>query len=209
MLKKELVELLYNNNVIIYQSDFFVKLKSASLIEFRNNINDVQKINASLYIEDKVNEYYDSLLEQFDKNTKLFKDYNELLNICINNQYQKLKNYQGEIFLVNDIIVDELKKYCNNQANIDLIYKYLLDVTNKKISEIVIDRLFKDTFYNILINIKEMLRYNELLLDSEKILDDDKVNFYQSIINIDNLSCSEKIDIYNKLKNKNINFIFY
>ena len=43
------------------------------------------------------------------------------------------------------------------------VKEYLLEITNQKISEIIIDSLFKDTYYNVVLNIKEMLRYNQTL----------------------------------------------
>lgn len=209
MLDSKLISFIKENNDIIYQNDFFQILKRASLSEFRNNINMIQIINPSLYMEDKVNEYYDQLLSQFDFNTQLFKPYNEILKIFNNGNQQELKKLTGEIYFVNKHIIDELIKFYNDNKNIEFIYNYLFDITNKKISEIVIDRLFKDTFYNMRINIEEMIRYNQLLDDNEKILSNDKIDFYKSILNIDKISCENKISLYQNLKNKNINLMFY
>ena len=87
--------------------------------------------------------------------------------------------------------------------------KFLRNETSKKMSEVVIDGLFQDNIYNVWLNVKEMLRYNNGLDNDKKILDNDKVIFYNSIINFDNLSNINKIICYNSFKNKNINLMFY
>ena len=80
---KELEEMVSSNGNIIYQDCFFDKLKSNSLIAFRNNINCVQSINATLYLENMVDKYYLQLLEQYDSNTNLFKGYNEIIKLLL------------------------------------------------------------------------------------------------------------------------------
>ena len=82
-------------------------------------------------------------------------------------------------------------------------------MTNKKISEITVDALFADNIYNVWINIKEMFRFNGKLPENKKILDNDKIKFYEMILNIDNVSCTDKIKLYHSLKEKNISTMFY
>ena len=187
MLKKETEQLVIEDNDIIYQSEFFNDLKRKSIIEFRNNINKIQSINPSLYLEEKVDKYYEFLLEQYDSTTGLFQDYNKILNIYQNGNNEDLNNYKGDIFIVNESIIDKLNKYKNNNTDIITIREYLLEITNQKVSEIIIDGLFKDTYYNVILNIKEMLRYNQDLKKNERVLDDNKINFYKTIINIDKI----------------------
>ena len=50
----------FNDNIVIKDS-FFERLKSLSLIDFRNNINNVQKYNNPLIIDEKVEKYYDNI----------------------------------------------------------------------------------------------------------------------------------------------------
>lgn len=209
MLKKETEQLVIEDNDIIYQSEFFNDLKRKSIIEFRNNINKIQSINPSLYLEEKVDKYYEFLLEQYDSTTGLFQDYNKILNIYQNGNNEDLNNYKGDIFIVNESIIDKLNKYKNNNTDIITVREYLLEITNQKVSEIIIDGLFKDTYYNVILNIKEMLRYNQDLEKNERVLDDNKINFYKTIINIDKIKCNEKINLYNTLKSQNINLTFY
>ena len=93
--------------------------------------------------------------------------------------------------------------------DIDSLKKELKGEVNRKISEVVVDALFCDNIYNVWLNIKEMLRYNSKLDDEDKVLDNNKIEFYQMILNFDKVSCEDKIDLFNKLYDKNISFSFY
>ena len=73
----------------------------------------------------------------------------------------------------------------------------------------VVDALFCDNIYNVWLNIKEMLRYNSKLDAEDKVLDNDKIDFYQMILNFDKISCEDKINLFNKLYDKNISVSFY
>lgn len=205
----ELGEKIKNNENLIYQDCFFEELKSSSLSEFRNNINYIQDINATVYLENKVDKYYLQLLEQFDFDTKLFKDYNEIIRFIKNNKSNEIDIHKSDIYLVNESVLEELRNKTRNFSDLNKAICYLLNETNLKISEIVVGGLFKDTFYNVIINVKEMLRYNKLLEDNEKVLDENKIKFYETVVNIDKVSCEDKILMYKKLKDRNINLCFY
>lgn len=96
-----------------------------------------------------------------------------------------------------------------HQDGVEEAHYYLLKNTKEKISEIVVDGLFKDSIYNVWINIKEILRFHKQLQDKEKILSKEKIDFYQKILDIDALSNSDKIKLYNGLKGKNMALLFY
>ena len=122
-------------------------------------------------------------------------------------------SYQSELFKIarakinnvediNDVIQETMLIAFDNVGK-------LKDETNKRISEVVIDALFRDNIYNVWLNIKEILRYNEGLSDSEKVLDETKVNFYKMILNFDNVTSTDKINLYNRMKNQHVNLEFY
>ena len=54
-----------------------------------------------------------------------------------------------------------------------------------------------------------MIRFNSKLPLNEKILDESKLEFYNLILKLDTIPSNEKIKIYNNLKDKNINLMFY
>ena len=142
----------------------------------------------------------------------LFDEYKKLLDdpsraFIFGKYYSYLFDTEIVDFLVAYFKTDENGKYYITDKN--KVYEYLKDKTNKKISEVIIDALFKDNIYNVWINIKEMLRFNSRLEDNEKVLSKEKIAFYNLILNFDSVSCDDKMKIYNKLKNGNFSLTFY
>lgn len=139
----------------------------------------------------------------------MFKEYSDILN---NPKDKELK--ENSYIYTYDINykVREHLDYDFNNKEYYLIDKtglkyYLIRQTSLKLSEIITDALFKDNLYNVRININELLRYNDKLED--KLIDNNRVNFYKTILLFDYISNSKKIEIYNNLKNKNIYSLFY
>ena len=86
-------------------------------------------------------------------------------------------------------------------------YQSLLNERFRTLSDIVVDYLFKDDIYNVFINIREILGYHETC--GEKLLSDETIDFFKMILNIDNLSKEERIDIFNKYHDKKIYLLYY
>ena len=181
---------------ILKSKDFFDGLKESSFISFRNNINNAEKYNMPFYIEEKLKEYYEDLISNYNSETKMFKCYERLL---IN--HNLLKKEKKNYILSEDIIVNFGNLLGNKQDVID----YLKKETSSKLSEIIIDCLFQDNIYNVWLNINEMLRFNEKV----NYLTKEKYEFYKMILNIDNVDSDKKVQLYNQLKDRNYNLIFY
>ena len=187
--------------------DWFEKLKDTSLLEFRRKINLILSTSPSFEIEYKVKKYYEYLLNQYNDDSKLFFVYEEIINLFKNDNLEVLYNYNNFNYFVDRKLVIKLQDYGHYSDRLMLVYEELKKRTSIKISEIVVDGLFQDTIYNVWINLREMLRYNNSL--DNKLISYDKIDFYQLILNIDNISCEEKIKLYHDLKDKNIALMFY
>lgn len=197
------------NREILIRDDFFDLLKETNFTEFRNNINSIERHNDPMIIEKKLNKYYDELIDQYDYNIGMFKEYiNILNNPSILNNFNdtfifdtnvrmlfinyRLRDKNGYTFTDKDKLIQELK-----------------EETSKKLSEIIVDALFADNIYNVWLNIKEMLRYNNNLDIEHRVIDSERSSFYEMILNFDNVSSEDKINLFNKLRDKNISTIFY
>ena len=197
----------FNDNILC-KNEFFEFLKNESFIVFRNNINIIEKNNNPLLIEEHLGKYYDEILNCYDRANGLFDVYQLVLD---NPGSTSSKSYIFD----EDIacrINHHLRK--DNSGNlyyydIDDLIRFLKDETSRKISEVVVDALFRDNIYNVWLNIKEMLRYNNLLDEGSKILDNDKCRFYETILDFDNIDNDIKIELYNNLKDKNFSLEFY
>lgn len=199
------------NREILLNDKFFDKLKSDSFINFRRNINALEVNNDYLIIKKKLDKYYKELLNEYDSDSGLFKVYDEIIK-----NPSLMYEYRANSFIYSNDIRRIFLKHNDYDENgnacfvdLDSLKKELKGEVNRKISEVVVDALFCDNIYNVWLNIKEMLRYNSKLDAEDKVLDNDKIDFYQMILNFDKVSCEDKIDLFNKLYDKNISFSFY
>jgi len=196
---------------ILHKKEFFDMLKDTSFIQFRKNINAVEKYNNPLIIEKFLLSYYEELINNYNKDTGLFKQYEDILN-----DLEKVFDDNCVSYILDSDIINTFKNNVSvdNEGNIFVNdYDELIDIlksqTSKKISEIVVDAIFCDNIYNVWLNIREMIRYNKKLSSEERILDDDKVQFYQMILSFDSVSSDEKIKFYNELKENKFSLKFY
>lgn len=196
---------------ILLQNDFFDMLKHSNFSEFRININAVEKYNDPLIIQSRLAKYYDELINEYDKDRGIFKYYGEILD-----NPSLLKSKKMDDFIFNFDVKYAFSPYMDydNDGNIffensDELLDKLKSITSLKLSEVIVDALFCDSIYNVWLNIREMLRYNEKMIPSDRIIDKGRVSFYELIFNFDNVSSDDKIELFNKLKDKNINSMFY
>lgn len=201
----------FNDN-IVRKKDFFEKIKSSSFIVFRENINVAERYLDVTVIEKRLEEYYKEIFDSYLIGKEIFKLYDDILN-----NPELLFSYRGYYdFIMDEDIYLLFYKYLTQDdsdklyfENIDELEDELKKKTNRKLSDVVTDALFRDNIYNVWLNIKEMLRYNEGLRDNDKVLDSDKEDFYRFILNIDNVSSDDKMAMYKRLKGMNINLLFY
>ena len=200
------------NDSILSSQRFFNRLKSSSFVIFRKNINTVETYNNPIMIEQKLKKYYDELISSYDSEEDMFGEYWDVLN----NPSLLYNYYDKDTFIFSYDIVLLFEKYlsCDDDDNLyfkdrDALIQILKMETSKKISEVVIDALFSDNIYNVGINIREMIRYNNKLDKNDKALDDDRVAFYKMILSFDNISSKDKIKLFNEFKDRNFSLTFY
>lgn len=200
------------NDSILSSQRFFNRLKSSSFVIFRKNINTVETYNNPIMIEQKLKKYYDELISSYDSEEDMFGEYWGVLN----NPSLLYNYYDKDTFIFSYDIVLLFEKYlsCDDDDNLyfkdrDALIQILKMETSKKISEVVIDALFSDNIYNVGINIREMIRYNNKLDKNDKALDDDRVAFYKMILGFDNISSKDKIKLFNEFKDRNFSLTFY
>ena len=185
-------------NKVIKNPNFFELLKSDSLMDFRKRINDIEdNCDDPNFIEEKRKRYYDELINSYNQETNLFKIYEQRLN----NPDLELEQLPPPIdsYIMNPIV----------QYECFLDKEKYIEQTNLKLSEIIVDALFQDNIYNVWINIKELLHYDNYLETFEKIITKENLEFYKLILEIDKCPCNEKIKLYHSLKDNNINLLFY
>lgn len=196
------------SNEILKEDYFFEQLKSSGFVVFRELINKLERTNNIDIIDEHVQKYHTELLNSILSNG-LFKDYDEILNNP-NIMKEKFKIP----FLFDDDVKSLFKKHFdydrNNEPtfyNIEELIQKLQQITRLKTTEVICDILFKDNYYNVILNIKEILRYNSKL--EQSVIPIDRIYLYQTILNFDKISIKDKMDICNRYVNANISEFFY
>ena len=201
------VSLLNNDNIISYLLNNSSKLYE----KFMNNdqrairyINDrlvnIKIIEYPEYLKNN-NIIFESLktdsIVDFRNNIEKYSSINKVYSI-----QEKLEKYEDTLIQAFD------PNTCSfNIPNLEtdryMHAVYLPEIAQKKFNELIIDKLFRDNYNNVVLNIKELLRYKKDNITEENL------KLYNSIINFKNLSYEEKINIYNTYKDKKLYTTFY
>lgn len=174
---------------IIMSPHMLEACKTNSLINFRIRINSIATNSGNIDIENSVYNYYVDLLSNYNPVTKMFHQYEDL-------SASRGKYIHGKDYIVSyEVLLEKLSD------------EDLRKITSKKISEIVVDYLFKDNIYNVFINIREILSYNASL--ANPILLPEIEEFYRLILNIDKMENDKKLELFFKMRDKSVDAMFY
>lgn len=142
-------------------------MESDSIVEFRNNINIIAFRHASVEFFQNILKYYDDILLSYQNDSGLFLCQEEVvhdLNLILKEK--------------SNLFITEFDKKKMSSMNLEERRSYLVWKNKILISNIIIDSLFEDNYYNVLKNILELLHFQKI----KNVLNDDKVLFYQKIV---------------------------
>ena len=120
---------------IVKQDDFFNKIKSNDMVEFRRNINNIYRNSFHPSIERKLKKYESDILNDFNPNTGIFNSYD------LNNT-DKIKELlsNNDSFLVDSKVRMQLNDYIRLKNSIDARnYSYNTQLKNKLNLNITVD----------------------------------------------------------------------
>ena len=203
LITKDLAEKLWNENNIFYLRKILNDAQYSTDISVLNN-----------YVKNKEDEIIglstsESLLYPYDQIYKNFRlaeesNKNDILNIdnilearhkfnllCRNSEVKNLDNNIRDIYLK-----DGIKE----------VFNYIKKLSDRNISNYIIDYHFEENYHNINLDLNELLQY---YYDGNIVIDRDRVSIYESIVNIDYLSVEEKIQLHNVLKQFNLMEMLY
>ena len=177
-------------------------------------------------IESKRKQYYDNLITNTKSNmlTKYYNFYNELF---LNEDYtietfdNTFENFfdKDEDYYINpngyfdflDQSFYVLRKIFSN-ARLDIVEKkkqtkdLLSRISQKAATNLLIDYHFEEYYYNVLIDISELLNFS---LTTKTNLNKDNYNIYLKLLNLENSDLNTIKNFHNRLKEKNIIEMFY
>lgn len=115
----------------------------------------------------------------YDKMDKIYQDYFNFFGS--GNDEWNIKNKISEYIRLNDS--EGLKEFLINESNFQL-------------SNMIIDYHFEDIPFNFFLDIKQLIHFQQ---GEGRTLNDEDLNIYTKLLNIDNLSYEEKISLHKRL----------
>lgn len=198
-------------DTIIEDKYFLDTIQHESLLEFRRRINTLAMNNDDYIIEQKFEKWKDNLIHSIDIDLGIFGAYKDILNNIKANPDSGInfdfKQKYLEKYNIRHIIYNNIQFDTENNIVLEEVIRKMQEITNYKLSELIIDNLFRDDIYNVWLNIKEIIRYDESVAD--KILDVNKLNFYKKVLEIDKMDIKTKLDFYDEYKDKKVYEEFY
>ena len=179
------------------------------------NVREI--INKAAYCTDI--SYLNSYIKQCEEkviNSSLTNDLLEPFNSLygVLEKMSKLNDYNEELDeKLNQLLAQNLEsknlyklKYLFFNEGLDSAYNYLKLLSNRTMSNYIIDYCFEENFHNIIVDINQLLRF---YFDGNMSISEDILSIYERISNIDSLSSEEKKELFDEMKNINIMSIFY
>ncbi len=242
---------------IVKRKDFFEELKASNMVDFRRNINIINRKSYHPALAKRVEDYERNILDSFNTKTRLIGAYDldnlEEIEKQMDGNDDYIYDPQARI-QINEYkaMVEKYKEMCSRvdrtlkeKMNLNLTHEDLADLdigsvtddveakqmleqmtllldkdhnkynwkketienklremSNAKMGEVLADYSFEDTLKNVQINAKEMLRFNSHLDENEQLLSEDNKELYNNMINMENLTASEKYELYKSMPDK-------
>lgn len=189
-------------------------LKNYDIFKVRKIVNDLEYVTNTDEVNNYIKTKEDNFINSYNDNIcispykEIFESFKKMKEALLNDddnyfeyryQYVRLINHYDDD--INMILEEKYKK-----SNINGVYEYLKELSDRELSNYIIDYSFEENYHNIMIDVRELLRF---YYDGNVVLPKEHVELYEQISNIDYLSVEEKKELHNTLKKINMKEIFY
>jgi hypothetical protein len=213
LITKKLAERLWNECDIFKLRKVLIDAQYATNID---TLNEYTKLQEEKNIKETTNEILTYPYNEIYNCYKIYKEqeynfnndklnYNEQLYNEMKTKYESLcKDYnikKSDLEITMNSKTNEI-----NNNSIKELFNYLKILSDRNISNYIIDYHFEENYHNIILDMTELLQYNS---DGNITLAKDRIELYEKIINIDYLSLEEKQKLHEKLKQYNMMEMFY
>lgn len=173
------------------------------LIDALGISNDVE------FIEKKRKEHYEKEIKSYNpENEMLSRFYKIYLDLsCIECKedlsYARIKEILDEnlgCFGSEGLTARLLKQIYESIENNERLKAVFKEESNFAITNMIIDYHYEDICYNFLLDLKQLYKFQ---MTEGKTLNDSDLEIYGKVLNLDNLSYSEKIELFEELKKTN------
>ena len=183
------------------------------IFRYRKIINDAAYSCDVTTLNDYAKEKEDSIIMNYNESS-LLSPYDEIWKLVIeqtnldiddNNYYDIERKFYRLINNLDGYVYERID-YLKDTGNLEGIIDYLQRLSSNEISNYIIDYHFEENYYNVMYDLKELL---DFYYAGNIIISKDRVDLYTSILNIDDLTISEKKELHSKLKKINMMEMFY
>lgn len=225
-----LSEFSFNELYELFRKDInvpYVLLNDKKFIANISKINDVKDYrflvdaigsnNDISDIELRRKEYYDNILNSYNKDSKMLdiydKIYKKLLEVFDKEEvdYQTIETIIKEFYqFEREETVDSFVSLCYKNSidrDFDKLKKFFINESNIHMSNIIIDYHFEQLYANFLIDVKQLVDFQKN--NEVNNLFKEQLYIYEKLVNIDSLSYDEKIKLHEELKSRNIQDVYY
>lgn len=170
-----------------------------------NDLSNIEKSKKEI-LNDNINNLNNELLPKYEKLYMILKyliDNNKLEYDTIKESIYSIFKNESSIFLQNlnaDVIT------CLRSDNKNELLIFLKNESNKTLGNLIIDYHFKDLPLNVKKDINELVSFEK---SGGNTLSKEDLILYEQILNIDNLTYSEKINLHQTLSQINMVEKFY
>ena len=176
--------------------------KEFDIFKLRKVLNDAQySVNI-----DVLNEYVKSEEEKHIYEESLTFPYNEMFDCYKENKIDEFNLLCKKYNVNSSDITINMNKYGIRNNSLEEVFNNLKKLSDRNISNYIIDYHFEENYHNIILDITELLEYN---YDGNITISKDKLDLYEKIMNIDYFTKEEKIELHETLKKYNIKEMFY
>ena len=201
LMTKELAKKIYDKN---------------NIFKAREIINDLSYSTDTTTLNNYIKKEEDSFINNSNEDTLYYpynKIYEEIENMHKYKEQKDIYNYNESrdryrTYLEYTHNADARKEIENsyNKNKLQGIYEYLEELSNRSLSNYIIDYHFEENFHNIMIDINELLGF---YYDGNVVIKRENISIYEKIRQIDMLSVNQKKELHEELKKINIKEIFY
>lgn len=183
------------------------------IFRYRKIINDAVYSCDITPLNEYAKEKEDSIIMNYNESS-LLSPYDEICKLVIeqtnldfdDNSYYEIERKFYRLINNLDGYVYERIDYLKDTGNLEGIIEYLQRLSSNVISNYIIDYHFEENYYNVMYDLKELL---DFYYAGNIAISKDRVDLYTSILNIDDLTISEKKELHSKLKKINMMEMFY
>lgn len=209
----ELLKLFSKNCTIpshhLSEKEFIEKITTIeSIKDYRFLINNLSKSNDTSEITKARKKYYNQEILNYNVENNMleryYQLYQELPQIVESNivDYEKVEEILNKYFNFygsgdNEwYIRRKLNEYIRSKDK-ETLKEFLVSESNLQLSNMIIDYHFEDIPFNFFLDIKQLLSFHQ---KENQILNNEELEIYNKLINIDKLTYEEKIQLHNRLK---------